>query len=161
MRIGSIQRLSLTRFLLLFPELYVITQPQYLIQKYIVGSDPNLDNQKLASVQQYLIRSNIFWSVFWKQGYFFVNMILYLDLYLIMKQPFRPQALRIRHYFVALILYLSCWTLAHFYFPIVTSRLFGIYQTVSIMIFLIASFTFLLLILKFLTKKGTNKTLRM
>jgi len=75
----------------MFPEIFIYTSRKYLFKNLFVQmdwSDPSDEEQ--AEMMSKLIERNLRGEVFWKQGYFFVNMILYLDLYLILRQPFNP-----------------------------------------------------------------------
>lgn len=162
MRVGNVVRQTKSELFVLFPEIFAVSRPSYIYFRYIRNDESYaLTVQDYAEYQQRLISQDVMYSTLWRQGYFFVNMILYLDLYLIIRQPFKPQSARIRYYLAALIFYLALWVvLDKWVVPEAKRCRFNEHNIVPIIVFFCLSLFFLLLVLKHLLKKGTNKNLR-
>ena len=86
-------------------------------------------------------------------------MILDLDVYLIIRQPFKPQSVRMRYYLITMIPFIL--------FVQVTASLSDnirgknyIEKTGPLILYLLVSIASLFMVIKFLLKKGTNKNLR-
>ena len=110
---------------------------------------------------QRAIRNASYQTVFWKSGFYFVTMLIFLDLYLIIRQPFKPQQTRLRYYVLAMLLYMTTWLIIHHQFLSNVSmnknlqlKAFSVFVLFCIMTFC------LILTLRNLIKQGTNKNLR-
>ena len=75
----------------MYPGFFTVISPQFLF-KYLTNNSTNyiLSEDYTAEKLQTLISNEFYEEVIWKLGFFFVNMILYLDLYIIIRQPFKP-----------------------------------------------------------------------
>ena len=103
-RVGALMRRDVCRHLILFPEFLIKIKPGYLMRLIRGDNARVIDDKSAADVIQSSIQNSHLQSILWRQAYFFANMILYLDLYLIIKQPFKPQAVRVRYYIIALFI---------------------------------------------------------
>ena len=74
--------------------------------EYIHRSDKIKANVLQGQLKSLELQQNL-----WRVGFDYVNMILFVDLYCIIRQPFKPQSTRIKYYVGVMVMYLLIWGL--------------------------------------------------
>lgn len=99
-------------------------------------------------------------QIIWRQAYFYINMVLFIDLLCIIREPFKPQNSRLKWYIICMVLYLTLWTSCLKFYLDLGPDYILFFRSVAILVSFIVTIICLLSIICLLQRPGTNKNLK-